>query len=211
MKAQHKLIAGTVAVAVLAGGGAALAAIELSSSPSPNAAPAVTAPLGNGLGGYGLGAGRLGGRGLGGGLGPGDDAGRFDNGDFGRRLGGRGLFGSGLAAASAYLGVSGATLRSDLAGGQTLAQVAKAQGKSVDGLVTAMVAAQKKAFATAVANGYLTQAQAQLLESRIAARTRDLVNGVRAQGPFGDDVPPGGGSGSGSGSGTGSFGGSSTA
>ena len=217
MTSQHKLVAGTVAVAILAGGGAALAAVELSSSSSNAATPAVTAPFGgnDATGSYGLGGGRLGGRGLGGGLGPGD-AGGFRDGDGGGFFGGRGLLGSGLAAAASYLGVSATTLRSDLANGQTLAQVAKAQGKTVDGLVAVMVAAQKQTFDTAVSSGSLTQAQAQRIEANLQTIVTQLVNGVRPRRPYGGGGFGGGlggapsGPGRGSGSGMGSFGGTST-
>ncbi|HXQ87436.1 MAG TPA: hypothetical protein VN746_12235, partial [Gaiella sp.] len=45
-----------------------------------------------------------------------------------------------LDAAASYLGMTEAELRTQLAGGKTLAEVAKAKGKSVDGLVSALVA-----------------------------------------------------------------------
>jgi len=129
MTAHHKLIAGTVAVALLAGGGAALAAFELSSS-SPTAATAVTAPPRAGIGSYGLGPGRLGGRGLPGGLGPGE----------------AGVPGAGggraITAAAAYLGIASRTLRARLGGGATFAQLAREQGKSLPGLMRAIVVAR---------------------------------------------------------------------
>ena len=69
-----------------------------------------------------------------------------------------------------------------LASGQTLAQIAKTQGKTVDGLVAAMVAASKKALDTAVGNGYLTQQQEAFIEANLAARLKAFVNGTRARG-----------------------------
>jgi hypothetical protein len=210
MSSQHKLIAGTVVIAVLAGGGAALAAIELSNgSPSAATASIPSDPYyGNGVGRYGLGPGRLGGRGLGGGLGPGDDGGRFDD---GAGFAGPRMLGSGLVAAATYLGVSGTALRTQLASGQTLAQIAKAQGESVDGLVAAMVAATKRALDSAVGNGYLTQRQASLVEANMAARLKGFVNGTRGRGPFGGGFGRGGDEGNGTGpSGNGSFGGTRT-
>ncbi len=45
-----------------------------------------------------------------------------------------------LAAAAEYLGLSADELRTQLEGGKTLAEMAEAQGKSVDGLVDALVA-----------------------------------------------------------------------
>ena len=212
MSARTKLIIGTVAVAALAAGGAAFAAVELTSSTHSTSAPPVTAPFGDGIGSYGLGGGRLGGRGLGGGLGPGGGGNDFGGGGgFGFR---RGFLGAGLPAAASYLGVSTSTLVADIRDGKTLAQVAKEQGKSVDGLVAAIVASQKKNIDNAVANGTISQAQAQQIESAFAARAKDLVNGARPSGGFrGGGFGGGlGGPGSGgSGGGTGSFGGSATA
>ncbi len=183
MSSQHKLIAGTAVVAVLAGGGAALAAIELSNS-SPAAATAPTSgTYGKWIGRYGLGQGRLGGRGLGGGLGPGADGGRFDDG--GPGFAGPRMLGSSLVAAASYLGLSSTALRSQLVSGQTMAQIAKTQDKTVDGLVAAMVAASKKALDTAVGNGYLTQQQEAFIEANLAARLKAFVNGTRPRGPFG--------------------------
>jgi hypothetical protein len=205
MSSRTKLIAGTAALAALAAAGAAFAAVELSST-SPAPGMVVTAPFGQGISGSGLGGGRLGGRGLGGGLGQGE-------GGFRGGFGGRG-FGGGTAAA-AYLGISAAALQAQLAGGKTMAQVAKAQGKSVDGLVAVMLASQKKRLASAVASGFLTDGQAQQIESSMASRIKDLVNGVRPQfggglrglgdddGGPGDDGGPAAG---GSSAGTGSFG-----
>jgi hypothetical protein len=185
MSSQHKLIAGTVVVAVFAGGGAALAAIELSNGPPAAATASISSDpqYGKGVGRYGLGPGRLGGRGLGGGLGPGHDDGRFADGGAG--FAGPRLLGSSLVAAATYLGLSRTDLRTQLASGQTLAQIAKAQGKSVDGLVAAMVAAAKRALDTAVGNGYLTQQQAAAVEADMAARLKSFVSGSGARGPFG--------------------------
>ncbi len=73
-------------------------------------------------------------------------------------------------------------LRADLQKGETLADVAKAQGKSVDGLVTAMVAAEKTRLETAVTNGFLTAAQAAQIESTMQLRVTAIVNGTRPQG-----------------------------
>jgi hypothetical protein len=180
---HYKLIAGAVAIVVVAGGGAAMAAIELS-SPSPVAVSTVTAPLGEGLSGYGLGGGRLGGRGLGGGLGAGGRP--FSRGDFARR----GFFGSGVGAAAAYLGVPVSTLRLKLASGQTLAAVAVAQKKSAAGLEAVMLAAQKKALAALVASGRLTPAEEQRLEARLETRVKESIEGTGPPGSFDGGPPP---------------------
>src|SRR6478609_8158764 len=63
----------------------------------------------------------------------------------------------GLDAAATYLGLTDAQLRTQLESGKSLADVAKAQGKTVDGLVQAMVDAAKKKLDAAVAAGRLTQ------------------------------------------------------
>ncbi len=61
------------------------------------------------------------------------------------RGGPRPFFGFGpmglLQTAATYLGVSQATLVKDLRSGKTLAAIAKANGKSVSGLETALIAA----------------------------------------------------------------------
>jgi hypothetical protein len=207
---KRKLVAGVVAVAAVAGGGAAIAATTDSSSPTAASASIVsdaanqlgiqssaltaalqkaeedqvdaavtagtltqalgdaikaeiaagTVPLvGAGFGGPRFGHG-----------GPGGPGGPLAN----------------LDAAATYLGVTAATLRTDLQGGQTLAAVATAQGKSVDGLVTALVAAAKSDLDAQVAAGNLTAAQETSIETDLTAHVTDLVNGVRpAGGPGG--------------------------
>jgi len=96
-----------------------------------------------------------------------------------------------LDAAASYLGMTEAELRTQLAGGKTLAEVAKAKGKSVDGLVSALVADEKKELDAAVAAGRLTQKQAETILESAKQRATDLVNGegLRVHGRFGG--PPG--------------------
>jgi hypothetical protein len=97
---------------------------------------------------------------------------RIQSGDYPLFFGphrGFGQFGfHGLDAAASYLGLTEEQLRSELAGGKTPAQVAQAHGKSVAGLVDALVADAKQHLDAAVAAGRLTQAQAN-----------DLLNGLR--------------------------------
>ena len=64
-----------------------------------------------------------------------------------------------LDAAAAYLGLGEEALRERLRDGETLDEVAKAEGKSADGLVTAIVAATTKRLDEAVDAGRLTKAQ----------------------------------------------------
>jgi len=121
-------------------------------------------------------------------------------------FGGHGLRGPGggghhrgfghLEAAAAYLGVTEAALRTSLESGTTLAQVAKEKGKSVDGLVAALVAAETKELDAAVTAGHLTKAQRDQIVSGLKERITALVDGKRpAGGPrfrhgHGFDGPP---------------------
>lgn len=82
----------------------------------------------------------------------------------------------GLDAAADYLGLTRDQLHTELHSGKTLAQVAKDHGKSVDGLVDAMVADAKKHLDDAVAAGRLTQAQADEVLAGLEQRITDFVN-----------------------------------
>lgn len=86
-----------------------------------------------------------------------------------------GLFGA-LDAAAGYLGLTQAELREALVN-STLAEIAKNKGKSVDGLVQALVADARSRIDAAVADGRLTQEQAAELKSGLQARIERLVNG----------------------------------
>jgi predicted DNA-binding protein (UPF0251 family) len=101
------------------------------------------------------------------GLGPGH--GRPGYGHFGH-------FGA-LETAASYLGLTQAELRSELAEGKTLAEVAEAEGKSVDGLVQAMVAEAEEKIDAAVEDGRLTEEQATELKEGLEERITALVNG----------------------------------
>lgn len=81
-----------------------------------------------------------------------------------------------LEPAAAYLGMSEAELREALQD-KTLAAIAKEKGKSVDGLVKAIVAAQEKAIDEAVADGRITKAQASEIKTKLAEHVTALVNG----------------------------------
>jgi hypothetical protein len=88
-----------------------------------------------------------------------------------------------LKAAAQYLGVDRATLAKDLRGGQTLAQVADARRKSVDGLEAAMVAAVKTKLDVAVSAGRLTSAREQQVLARVQELVGRLVNAKLAARP----------------------------
>ena len=81
-----------------------------------------------------------------------------------------------LDTAASYLGLSEDALRTAL-DGKTLAQVAKDRGKSVSGLVAALVAAENKRIDEAVASGRLTKDQAAGLKAGVQDRMQALVNG----------------------------------
>lgn len=106
---------------------------------------------------------------------------------FGRGQGERGFFhhrgGGHLDAAASYFGITVEALRTALGGGKSLADVAEEQGKSVDGLVDALVAEETKELADAVADGRLTDTQRDRIVSTLEQRVTDFVNGVRP--PFG--------------------------
>jgi hypothetical protein len=96
----------------------------------------------------------------------------------------------GLDAAASYLGLTEKQLESRLNSGKTLAQIAKAQGKSVDGLKDAMLKDAKANLDDAVQAGRLSKAEEQQVLKDLEQRTDDLVNGqlrlrFRQHGGFG--------------------------
>ena len=94
----------------------------------------------------------------------------------------------GLTAASTYLGMTEAELRTALQSGKTLAQVAESKSKSVSGLITAMVKEATDRLDEAVAAGKLTAAQATEITADLKARITEHVNNGMPAGP-----PRGGG------------------
>ena len=116
--------------------------------------------------------------------------------------GGPGHPGAPLAAASSYLGLSEAELRTELESGKTLAQIARAQGKSVDDLTAKLSAELTTKLDAAVDAGRLTQAQADEMLSRMTAHLGAMINGTAGPGhphcdgpgwgglPPGDTAPP---------------------
>jgi len=83
-----------------------------------------------------------------------------------------------LSAAADYLGLTVPQLFQKLGSGQSLADVAKAQHKSVDGLKKAIVDGAKKDLDQAVKSGFLTEAQAKEALSALQSRIDDIVNGT---------------------------------
>jgi hypothetical protein len=95
-----------------------------------------------------------------------------------------------LDAAASYLGMTEANLMSTLDDGKSLAQIAKDRGKSVAGLVNALVDAAKADLAAAVDAGRLTDAQRDSIVSGLKARITGLVNGERPPRDGGFGPPP---------------------
>jgi polyhydroxyalkanoate synthesis regulator phasin len=118
----------------------------------------------------------------------------FDGGHFGHRGG------PGLDAAAKYLGLTEAKLQAQLESGKTLAQVATAQNKTVDGLIAALKADAKQKLDDAVKVGRLSQAQETQILADLDQRITGFVNGKlmrherRFEGrPFGGGRPDGNG------------------
>lgn len=84
-----------------------------------------------------------------------------------------------LSAAATALGMTAADLRTALAGGQTLAQVAQDEGVAVEVLVDALVEAEKARVARAVTDGRLTQAEADERLADVTERVTERVNTAR--------------------------------
>jgi hypothetical protein len=93
-----------------------------------------------------------------------------------RRHGGFGHFGKFEAAAS-YLGMTKANLRAALVGGKTLAQVARDRGKSVDGLIQALLDDAERRLDEAVKAGRITEAEKRSMLAGLKPRITDVVNG----------------------------------
>ena len=111
----------------------------------------------------------------------------FDGGHFGHRGG------PGLEAAAKYLGLTEAKLQAQLESGKTLAQVATAQNKTVDGLIAALKADAKQKLDDAVKAGRLTQAQENQILADLDQRITGFVNGtLQHHGRRGFEGRPGG-------------------
>ncbi|HSF62607.1 MAG TPA: hypothetical protein VLA69_12990 [Gaiellaceae bacterium] len=81
-----------------------------------------------------------------------------------------------LAPAADYLGLTEAELREQLRD-KTPAEIARDEGKTVAGLVQALVSSAQKAIDEAVATGRLTEEQATELKTNLDDRIEAFVNG----------------------------------
>jgi hypothetical protein len=117
-------------------------------------------------------------------------------------LGGRGRFGPGgpggpgfgfgvkpflgdeLAAAARYLGLDASDLRTKLESGESLADIAKAQGKDLAGLEQTILDTAKADLDKAVADKKLTQGQADDILANLKSHIDNIANGtLRFRGP----------------------------
>jgi hypothetical protein len=81
-----------------------------------------------------------------------------------------------FGGAAQYIGVTPGELFKQLASGKSLAQIARAHGRSVSGLESAMVGAERSRLDRARHNGLITSSQEQRLLSRLQAKISALVN-----------------------------------
>jgi hypothetical protein len=108
------------------------------------------------------------------------------------------FFGDRLESAAEYLGLTQEELRERLESGLSLGEIAEAEGKSVDGLTEAVLAAVKTRLDEAVAAERLTQDEADRIYERLDSTIADLVEGKlparphRGFGPGPRLVPPAG-------------------
>jgi polyhydroxyalkanoate synthesis regulator phasin len=95
-----------------------------------------------------------------------------------------------LDVAASYLGLTQMQLEQRLNSGKTLAQIAKAEDKSVDGLVSALYDDAKKHLDDAVADGRLTKAREQQVLGSLKARLQDFVDNAQLRADRGFGLRP---------------------
>ena len=81
-----------------------------------------------------------------------------------------------LKTAASFLGIPLATLQADLKGGKTLADEAKAKGKTAADVITALTNEAKENLDAAVAAGWITQKQADAVLDGLTKGITELVN-----------------------------------
>ena len=121
--------------------------------------------------------------------GPGDGRGGPGGGHFGPR--------PAFEAAAEAIGIEVEDLRTALADGQTIAEVAEANGVAVEDVIAAMVTEAQEQLAAAVADGRIDQDRADEISATLEERITDQVNGeFEMRGPGmghrgpGDEAPP---------------------
>jgi hypothetical protein len=102
------------------------------------------------------------------------------------RMGGMGglaaLGRDGLSQLATALKTTPQALMTDLRGGQTIAQIAKANGVDVSSLIATLEKDADARIQQEVTSGHLTQPQATKIEAGLATAITDLVNGTFAHG-----------------------------
>jgi polyhydroxyalkanoate synthesis regulator phasin len=86
-----------------------------------------------------------------------------------------------LGPVARYLGITPQELHTELRSGKSLAQVATAHGKTVEGLVDAITAKAKERLDKAVANGKLTRQRAEEILARLTDAVEKAVQRVHAR------------------------------
>ncbi|GBD24246.1 hypothetical protein HRbin29_01921 [bacterium HR29] len=104
---------------------------------------------------------------------------------FGRFGFGPGLCGTSLEELATFLGTDVATLRSEIQSGKSLAQIAEAHGKSRDELKTFLTDQVKAKLDEAVANGRITQEEADAKLESFTANLDSIIDAVPAFKGFG--------------------------
>ena len=88
-----------------------------------------------------------------------------------------------LQTAATFLGMSVSDLQTALKSGKSLADVTKEKGKTVDDLVTALLAPAKKNLDQAVSDGKITEAQESTIMDHLTTGLTNLVNNVKPAAP----------------------------
>ncbi len=108
---------------------------------------------------------------------------------------GRAAFGQVAAATATALGLSEDELRTELRGGASIAALAQERGVDVDTVITAITDAARTQIDQGVADGRITQAQADSMVANLTAKVTEEVNetdddddhdGDHHHGPLGD-------------------------
>jgi polyhydroxyalkanoate synthesis regulator phasin len=96
-----------------------------------------------------------------------------------------------LDTAASYLGLTESELREELEDGKSLAEIAREQDKSVDGLVEELVDAAERRIDDAVADGRLAEDRATRLKDGLEERIRNRVDDELRWRGFPFDFPRG--------------------
>jgi hypothetical protein len=90
---------------------------------------------------------------------------------------------AGLDSAAKALGISAQDLKTDLAKGQSIADIAKAKKVDVNKVIDALVADASARIDAALKAGHITKAAADKIKGDLKTRITDLVNNGFPKGP----------------------------